>query len=125
MPFTQKTLNAFEMTCRMSACEVPAKYKGHRAFVGIYPPEPERQIRQWRITRFELPSDLIDRSFPQDAMIEWVSLHRDTLEEIEDILRSWGIASSIFDAPWKCDWPLSTRFASLQKRHSSVLTRHA
>ncbi len=28
------------------------------------------------------------------------------LEEVEDALRSWGIASSLFDPPWKCDWPL-------------------
>jgi len=106
MPFSMKTINAFEMTRRMSACEIPAKHKGHRAFVGIYPPDTEHRQTQWRITRFELPSGLVDQSFPQEAMIDWQSLRRDTLEEIEDVLTSWGIASSMFDAPWNCDWPL-------------------
>ena len=86
MPFSLKTIDAFEMTRRMSACEIPAKHKGHRAFVGIYPPDTEHRQTQWRITRFELPSGLIDQSFPQEAMIDWQSLRRDTLEEIEDVL---------------------------------------
>jgi hypothetical protein len=38
MPFTLKILNAFEMAHRAAACEIPAKYADHRAFVGIYPP---------------------------------------------------------------------------------------
>ena len=35
MVFSIKTINAFEMTGRMLACEVPAKRPGQRAFVGI------------------------------------------------------------------------------------------
>lgn len=107
MPFSLRTLNAFDMISRMSACEIPAKHKGHRAFVGIYPPDPQHSDRrQWRITRFEILSGLVQENFWQKDLVDWQSLHRDSLEDIEDILRSWGIASSMFDAPWKCDWPL-------------------
>ncbi|HSU33826.1 MAG TPA: hypothetical protein VLJ11_21545 [Bryobacteraceae bacterium] len=38
MPFTQKTLNAFEMTGRLAACEIAAVNPEHRAFIGVYPP---------------------------------------------------------------------------------------
>src|SRR5260370_41418297 len=106
MAFSPKTLNAFERTPRGAACEIPAKYADHRAFVGIYPPMEDKRIQQWRITRFEIPSNLVFQSFCQNDLVEYQSLHRDSFEEIEDILRSWGIASSLFDAPWKCDWPL-------------------
>jgi hypothetical protein len=106
MPFSLKTLNAFEMMHRAAACEIPAKYDDHRAFVGIYPPMQDKKIRQWRVTRFEIPSKLVFRNFGQEDLVEFQSLHRNSLEEIEDILRSWGVASSLFDAPWKCDWPL-------------------
>ena len=105
MPFSLKTLNAFEMTGRMAACEIPAKRNEYRAFVGIYPPRPEKEKR-WRITRFEIPSRLVMESFGQEDLVDFLSLHGNTLEEVQDILRSWGIASSLFDAPWKCDWPL-------------------
>jgi hypothetical protein len=106
MPFILKTLNAFEMTHRVAACEIPAKNADHRAFVGIYPPMVDKRVPQWRITRFEIPSKLVLQNFGQEDLVEFQSLRRDSLEEIEDILRSWGIASSLFDAPWKCDWPL-------------------
>jgi hypothetical protein len=94
------------MTKRAAACEIPAKYADHRAFVGIYPPMQDQKIWQWRITRFEIPSKLVLQNFGQENLVEFQSLRRDSLEEIEDILRSWGVASSLFDAPWKCDWPL-------------------
>jgi hypothetical protein len=57
MGFDQKTLNAFEMSHRMAACEIPATRSGHRAFVGIYPPLPEKGISQWRIRRFEISNE--------------------------------------------------------------------
>jgi hypothetical protein len=106
MPFTIKTLNAFEMTHRAAACEIPAKYADHRAFVGIYPPMEDKQILQWRVTRFEIPFTTVFQNFGQEDLVDFQSLRRDSLEEIEEVLRSWGIASSLFDAIWKCDWPL-------------------
>lgn len=106
MPFPLKTLNAFEMTGRIAACEIPATHPGHRAFVGVYQPDLAHSLPQWRVVRFEIRSELVDEHFSQDDMVDRLSLNRATLEEIEDTLRSWGIASSMFDAPWKCDWPL-------------------
>ena len=55
---------------------------------------------------FEISAMLVFNKFSQEDLIGFQSLHRNTLDEIEDILRSWGIASSMFDTPWKCDWPL-------------------
>lgn len=106
MPFSLKTLNAFEMTRRVAACEIPAKRKGHRAFVGIYPPLLEKNISKWRVRRFEIPSGLVNSSFGEEDLLDSQSVRVDTLEEVEDVLRSWAIATSLFDAPWKCDWPL-------------------
>jgi hypothetical protein len=104
MPFSVKTLNAFEMTGRMAACEIPAARSQHRAFVGVYPPEPKRP--QWKIKRFEIPSHLVYGNFYEPDLVDSRLIVVDTLEEVEDVLRSWAIATSMFDAPWKCDWPL-------------------
>ena len=106
MPFTLKTLNAFEMTYRTAACEFPATREGHRAFVGVYPPDPIHHTDKWRVRRFELPCHLLEQCFHEPDLVDSQFLRVDTIEEVEDILRSWGIASSLFDAPWKCDWPL-------------------
>jgi|SRR5579883_2535002 hypothetical protein len=103
MPFSIQTLNAFEMTGRSAACEIPAKRSGHRAFVGIYP--PGHGILQWRIKRFEIPATLVDKSIYDGDLLDLQFIKVDTLEEVEDVLRSWAIASSLFDAPWKSDWP--------------------
>ena len=104
MPFTLKTLNAFEMTRREAACEIPAKRKGYRAFVHIYPPLPS--IADWRVKRFELPEGLVSGSPYDGDLTDLQFVRAQTLEGVEDILRSWGIASSLFDAPWKCDSPM-------------------
>ena len=105
MAFSLKTLNAFEMTHRDAACEIPAKRAGHRAFVGIYPPLPEHGILKWRIKRFEIPAALVNESVYDGDLLDLLFIQVDTLEEVEDVLRSWAIASSLFDAPWKSDWP--------------------
>jgi hypothetical protein len=101
MPFSLTTLNAFEMTCRTAACEIPAKHPGHRAFVGIYP--PTKGISNWRIKRFETPADLVTQDPLMAICSTWSFIRVSTLQE--DGLRSWGITPSLFDAPWKCDWP--------------------
>jgi hypothetical protein len=105
MAFSQKTLNAFEMTRRSAACKIPVRRQGHRAFVGIYPPLPEKRIRQWRIGRFEVPSSLLAGSIYDGDLVDLQDVRPDTLDEVEDTLRSWAVATSLFDAPWKCDWP--------------------
>ena len=105
MPFSLKTLNAFEMTRRDAACEIPAMRSGHRAFVGIYPPLPEKGILQWRVKRFEIPAALVYESVFDGDLVDLQFIRLDTLQEVEDVLRSWAIATSLFDAPWKCDWP--------------------
>ena len=106
MSFNLKTLNAFEMTRRDAACEIPAKRVGHRAFVGIYPPMPEKGILKWGIKRFEIPEALVYESVYDGNLVDLQFIRSDTLEEVEDVLRSWAIAASLFDAPWKCDWSL-------------------
>jgi hypothetical protein len=106
MPFSVKTLNAFEMTGRMAACEIPATRSGHRAFVGIYPPDPTRGILRWRIKRFEIPLHLVGGNFYEPDLADSQIMRAESLEDVENVLHSWAIAPSLFDAPWKCDWPL-------------------
>src|SRR5579862_7986950 len=96
MPFSIKTLNAFEMTHRTAACEIPAKRSGHRAFVGIYP--PGNGISQWRVKRFEIPAALVEKSIYDGDLLDLQLIKLDTRAEVEDVLRSWAIASSLFDA---------------------------
>lgn len=103
MAFSQQTLSAFETLHRMAACEIPSRRSGHRAFVGIYPPRPN--VVQWRIRRFEVPEVLMTESIYDGDLVDLQHVRVDTLAEVEEVLRSWSVAPSMFDAPWKCGWP--------------------
>jgi hypothetical protein len=106
MPFSLRTLNAFEMTHRLSCCEIPPIRSEHRAFVGVYPPNPDRRTTTWTIKRFEIPARLVHEYFSEDDIVDSQVVKVNTLEGVEDVLRSWAITPTLFDAPWKCDWPL-------------------
>jgi len=47
----------------------------------------------------------MNKSVYDGDLVDLEFLRVDTLEEVEDALRSGGIASSLSDAPWKCDGP--------------------
>ena len=106
MPFDQKTMNGFEMTNRMAACETASTIPGHRAFVGVYPPVPEENIMNWRVRRFEIPNRLIDEYPAEEDLLNSEFRYLDTLLDVEGLLAQWGIDPESFDAPWKCDYPL-------------------
>jgi|SRR5271168_5412457 len=106
MAFNLKTLHAFEMTHRDAACEIKATRPHHRAFVCVYPPLPDKNIHQWRVKRFEIPEELV-RGEPYDGdLVDLQFLRVDTLEEVEQLLTSWYIDLSKFDAVWKTDYPV-------------------
>lgn len=106
MPFDQKTLNAFEMTSREAASEVPATKADHRAFVAVYPPLVDKGVVQWRVRRFELPVNLLDQHFGEEDLVNSLFYKLESLEEVEGLLADWGVDPSRLDAPWKCDYPL-------------------
>ena len=106
MPFTVKTLNAFEATSRTAACEIPAKHAHHRAFVGIYPPKPERGIPEWRVRRFEIPAELLEKHFGEDDLVDSELRRLITLVEVEALLATWNVDAGSLDATWKCNYPL-------------------
>ena len=106
MAFDQKTLNAFAMTSREAACEVPATKVDHRAFVAVYPPLIDKGIIQWRVRRFELPITLMDQHFAEEDLVNSLFYKLESLEEVEGLLADWGIDPEKCDAPWKCDYPL-------------------
>jgi hypothetical protein len=106
MAFTQKTLNGFEMTRRSAACEIPAKHPGNRAFVGAYPPLPDKNIQKWRVKRFELPEHLLEKYFGEEDLVDSEFLRLDTIEQVEEVLASWNIDTSVIDAPWHSAYPL-------------------
>lgn len=106
MAFTQKTINAFEMLQRSAAVEISATRSGHRAFVGVCPPLPDKNIQNWRIRRFEIPDDLMEKNFAEADLINSEFIRLDTLEEVETLLAEWGLDTASFDAPWKVDYPL-------------------
>ena len=104
--FTQEVLNGFEMIHRAATCEISAIRSGCRAFVGVYPPWPEKRVGQWRVRRFEIPEELVDQYFGEEQLIDSQFVRVDTLEEVEKLLVSWGLDSAVFEAPWRNDWPL-------------------
>jgi hypothetical protein len=118
MMFNQKTLNGFSMLNRMASLETPASHAGCRAFVSVVPPRPDKEIprveppfgikefEKWRVTRFEIPEQLVDGWFAQEQLINFQSIFVNTIEEVEALLAEWGLDSARFDAPWKNDWPL-------------------
>ena len=104
--FTQEVLNGFQMIHRTAAAEIPATRAGHRAFVGVYPPLPQKQISLWRVRRFEIPEDLVDKYFGEEQLIDSEIIELNTLEEVEELLAKWNLDGARFEAPWKSDWPL-------------------
>lgn len=106
MAFTLQTLNAFEMTHRSAACEIKPTRSGCRAFAAVYPPLPEKHIQQWRLKRLEIPEGLVSQNPYDGDLVDLQFIRVDTLEEVEKTLPAWGIDSSLFDAPWKSDYPV-------------------
>jgi hypothetical protein len=47
----------------------------------------------------------MNKSVYDEDLVDLQLIRVDTLLEVEDLLRSWANAPSLFDAPWKCDWP--------------------
>lgn len=106
MPFDQKTINAFEMKLREAACEIPATQPSLRAFVGVYPPLPDKGIVQWRVRRFEVPSELIGSYLAEEQLLNSLFCRLDDLAQVERLLEDWGLDPASFAAPWRCDYPL-------------------
>jgi len=104
MPFTQKTLNAFEMAGRMAACEIAATSPEYRGFIGIYPPWEKRS--HWLIRRFEVPERMVSESFYDKDLHDNRYLRLKTLEEVEAILLSWNVDPATLDTPWESSYPL-------------------
>jgi hypothetical protein len=106
MPFTQETLNAFHMTGRMAACEVPAQRQGFRAFVAVYPPSAE--FSGWTVRRFEIDGDWLSQGYDvsEEEMVAIDIRNVDDLAQVERVLEEWGVSASSFEAPWKSAFPL-------------------
>jgi hypothetical protein len=94
------------MTHRTAACEIPATHPERRAFVGVYPPLPEKQITCWRVRRFEIPRELAGQYFGEEQLIESQLIQLDTLDQVEETLVSWRLDSATLEATWKSDYPL-------------------
>jgi hypothetical protein len=110
MAFTANTIYAF-LSGRMAALEVPASRPGYREFIGVYPPSHEEGEGQWWagkwwVRRFELPLALVDDYPGPDDLVESRQLHFDSRHDVEALLEKWQIDAALFDAPWKCDYPL-------------------
>ena len=104
MPFTTQTLNAFEMTGRLAACEIAAKRSENKAFIGVYP--PSKNDGRWLVRRFEIPSALVTQYFGEEDLQTSEMIWLTTVDDVEALLASWGVDSSKLDAPWKSDYPL-------------------
>ena len=104
--FTQEVLNGFQMATRTAACELPASRQGCRAFVGVYPPLPEKGVNHWRVRRFEIPTELVDQYFGEEQLINSQLVQMNTIEQVEELLATWNVDSAALQAPWKSDYPL-------------------
>jgi hypothetical protein len=106
MPFTRKTINAFEMIGRTATCEIEPSGPGLRAFVGVYPPQPKAHSRKWVVRRFELPEQLVAKYFGTEDLLNSQKIDLDSMGEVEDLLARWGIDTDSLDASWNNDYPL-------------------
>src|SRR5437867_12744541 len=104
--FTKRTISVFEMTRRSAAVEIPATHPNHRAFVEVMPPLPENRIYAWRVRKFEIPEELMETNFSEDALVNSMFVRLKPIEEVEALIAAWGLDSAAFDAPWKVDYPL-------------------
>jgi len=98
--------------------ETAASRPGLRAFVAIHPPKSASQkprveppiktdvYETWRVLRFEIPEEIMNQQFGQKDLIDFQSVSLNNMKEVEDLLRSWGLDSAAFDAPWNCEYPL-------------------
>jgi hypothetical protein len=48
----------------------------------------------------------MDEYFCERDMVDSEFIYLETLDEVEELLAKWGIDSAVFDAPWKCDYPM-------------------
>ncbi|MFN7920622.1 MAG: hypothetical protein U0Q16_11030 [Bryobacteraceae bacterium] len=94
------------MTLRTAACEIAATRAGHRAFVAVYPPLPNKNIEKWRVRKFEIPGGILEQNFGEEDLVDSHFLRLDTLEQVEEALAAWNVDSAKLDAPWKSDYPL-------------------
>jgi hypothetical protein len=106
MKFTQEVLNGFEMTARVAATEISAARPDHRAFISIYPPSPGKNIRQWRVRRFEIPKHLIERYLGEEQLVDSQFVSLDTLDQVYELLTKWNLDGAMFKPPWDTDYPL-------------------
>jgi hypothetical protein len=54
----------------------------------------------------EIPEEIMNQQFGQEDLIDFQSVSLNNLKEVEDLLRSRGLDSAAFDAPWNCEYPL-------------------
>jgi hypothetical protein len=94
------------MIAGMAAVEIPATHAGQRAFVGVYPPLPKKGIDQWRVRRFEIPTDLVNEYVGEEQLRDSQFVYLETLQAVEDLLVKWELDGSAFEEPWKIDYPL-------------------
>ena len=94
------------MIHRVATAEIPANTPGCRAFVGVYPPLPDKRISKWRVRKFEIREDLLDKWFSEEDLTDSHFVTVDTLNEVEELLNQRGFADVRFEPPWKNDWPL-------------------
>ncbi len=94
------------MIARIATVEIPATHVGHCAFVGVYPPLPDKHIQEWRVRKFEIPETLVDKYFGEQQLVDSQLVLLDTLEQVEELLTNWQLDSAAFEAPWKNNYPL-------------------
>ena len=104
--FSLEVINGFEMIQRTACAEISATRTGHRAFVGVYPPIPEKKTYQWRVRKFELPERLVGKYFGEEDLVDSEFIRLNSLEEVEELITRWGLAETTFEAPWKNEYPL-------------------
>lgn len=110
MTFTIKTINGFEMVQRGAAVEIPAIRSGHRAFVGVSPPNAKRNV--WLMRKLEIAEEIMETNFWEPDLAEYQPIRLNTMQEVEDLLALRNLDSSKFDAPRKVDYPFRSSIES-------------
>ena len=106
MPLTLKIINQLEMAKTPVAIETVPSSSELRSWVAVYPKQPEKGLDYFELRSFEIRKELVDEYFGQEEVQNSRSQKVATIDEVEQVLQEWGVASEDLQVSWNCDYPL-------------------
>ncbi len=77
-----------------------------RGFIGVHPPWPEKRVPNWHVRRFEIAEANMNEWFGEEDLVDSQRIELESLEEVEELIESWGIDTGRFQQSLNTDYPL-------------------